>query len=217
MKTISAADIHARMTSKGGFSVKTFTEWGVPWPPPKGWRRTILDHGIPYNHSLNIYSDAVAKRAAWREKRAAKREARKAANSVDTYRRKHLVMVTKDGHELFDNVRQHASGLAREVFYHSWEWRTLRMKVIKQFNRRCMCCGASPEDITINGAPVRLVVDHIKPIANYWHLRLVPTNLQILCDECNQGKGAWDETDHRSEMERQIAEQLRDRTAGGAL
>lgn len=96
----------------------------------------------------------------------------------------------------------------RDDFYLSWEWRRLRMKVIKQYDRRCMCCGATPDDITVGGTKVRLVVDHIKPISKHWGLRLDVTNLQILCDECNMGKGAWDETDHRSESERLIAQQL---------
>lgn len=126
----------------------------------------------------------------------------------EAYRAKHLVMVTKDGKSLFDNVKQHAEKPERDAFYASWDWRKLRMQVIKRHARRCMCCGSTPEDTTVDGKPVRLVVDHIKPVANYWHLRLVASNLQILCDECNMGKGAWDETDHRSDSERQIAQQL---------
>lgn len=85
----------------------------------------------------------------------------------------------------------------KDTFYKSWDWRTVRMQVIKQHGRACSCCGAKPGETTISGAPVRIVVDHIKPLSKYWHLRLDPANLQILCDECNQGKGAWDETDWR--------------------
>lgn len=44
---------------------------------------------------------------------------------------------------------------------------------------------------------MKIVVDHIKPLSKFWHLRLERSNLQVLCDECNMGKGAWDETDHR--------------------
>jgi 5-methylcytosine-specific restriction endonuclease McrA len=49
----------------------------------------------------------------------------------------------------------------------------------------------------MSGNQVKIVVDHIKPLHHHWSLRLQKTNLQVLCDECNQGKGAWDETDHR--------------------
>lgn len=86
---------------------------------------------------------------------------------------------------------------AKAKFYQSWEWRTLRMEVIKKFGRQCQCCGAMPGQETVNGRPVRIVVDHIKPLSKYWELRLDESNLQVLCDECNQGKGAWDQSDYR--------------------
>lgn len=76
-------------------------------------------------------------------------------------------------------------------FYASWGWRTLRMKILKEFGRKCMCCGASPDH------GVRIVVDHIKPLSLHWDKRLDPDNLQVLCDECNQGKGNWCKDDYR--------------------
>lgn len=86
---------------------------------------------------------------------------------------------------------------SKDAFYKSWEWRTLRMEVIKEFGRECQCCGAAPGMKTASGDPVRICVDHIKPLSKFWELRLVRSNLQILCDECNQGKGNWDQTDFR--------------------
>lgn len=87
--------------------------------------------------------------------------------------------------------------VVKEAFYKSWEWRTLRMKALKEHGARCQCCGAGRDDVAMSGDPVKICVDHIKPLATHWHLRLDPTNLQVLCDECNQGKGAWDDTDWR--------------------
>jgi 5-methylcytosine-specific restriction endonuclease McrA len=78
-----------------------------------------------------------------------------------------------------------------DAFYKSWDWKRLRYDFIKDHERRCECCGATPN----YGAA--MVVDHIKPIRRYWHLRLVQTNLQMLCDDCNMGKGSRDETDWR--------------------
>lgn len=89
----------------------------------------------------------------------------------------------------------------KETFYKSWEWRTLRMEVLKDRGARCECCGATPSHNDMNGKPVKICVDHIKPLSKHWGMRLNKTNLQILCDECNQGKGAWDETDWRSDAE----------------
>ncbi len=85
----------------------------------------------------------------------------------------------------------------RDAFYQSWDWRTVRMKTLQRHGYRCQCCGATGKDRDMLGQPVRIVVDHIKPLYTHWHLRLEEDNLQVLCDECNMGKGAWDETDHR--------------------
>jgi 5-methylcytosine-specific restriction endonuclease McrA len=85
----------------------------------------------------------------------------------------------------------------KDEFYRSWDWRTIRMATLIKHGQRCQCCGATPDATDMTGKPVRLCVDHIKPISKFWHLRLEPSNLQILCDECNQGKGNWDQTDFR--------------------
>lgn len=83
-------------------------------------------------------------------------------------------------------------------FYASWEWATLRMEILKKYGRECMCCGAQP------GNGVQIHVDHIKPLSKYWEMRLVEDNLQVLCASCNQGKGAWDETDYRPKAAEQV-------------
>ena len=31
-------EIMARRTKNGGWTRETLAEWGVPWPPPKGWK-----------------------------------------------------------------------------------------------------------------------------------------------------------------------------------
>lgn len=114
----------------------------------------------------------------------------------------------------------------KEALYKSWEWRELRMQVLKIQGRICQCCGATPSTKDMAGKPVRIVVDHIKPLSKHWHLRLEPSNLQILCDECNQGKGNWDQTDFRKPaapdewvvsddgVSEAILAQLTDRTTG---
>lgn len=76
-------------------------------------------------------------------------------------------------------------------FLSSDQWAEIRYKAFLKYGRRCGCCGATPKD----GA--RLHVDHIKPKSKYPELALDIDNLQILCADCNRGKGAWDETDFR--------------------
>lgn len=76
-------------------------------------------------------------------------------------------------------------------FLESYEWRKLRMKVLKLHGAACQCCGRSRRDGVV------IHVDHIKPRRKYPELALVLDNLQVLCHECNHGKGNWDETDWR--------------------
>jgi hypothetical protein len=40
-------------TKGGGFNKHTLAGWGVPWPPPKGWKETLVLFGFPYNHAKN--------------------------------------------------------------------------------------------------------------------------------------------------------------------
>lgn len=65
------------------------------------------------------------------------------------------------------------------------------MEALKKHGARCQCCGASPQ----TGAVIN--VDHVKPRKLFPELALSLDNLQILCHECNHGKGNWDQTDWR--------------------
>jgi 5-methylcytosine-specific restriction endonuclease McrA len=78
-----------------------------------------------------------------------------------------------------------------DAFLSSYEWRRVRMVVLKQHGARCQCCGATAKD------GVRLHVDHIKPRKHFPELALDTANLQVLCEVCNHGKGNWDTTDWR--------------------
>lgn len=75
-------------------------------------------------------------------------------------------------------------------FYASWEWKRLSYDAKLKRGRKCECCGAQAPRVVIH-------TDHVKPIRKYWHLRLDPMNLQVLCEDCNMGKGSRDETDFR--------------------
>lgn len=85
----------------------------------------------------------------------------------------------------------------RDNFFKSWDWKALRYDTIKKYGPICMCCGAERGQMTANGERVVIQVDHIKPISRYWDLRLDPSNMQVLCHECNKGKSNVDETDFR--------------------
>ena len=78
-------------------------------------------------------------------------------------------------------------------FYDTWAWKDIRYQALHKCGRRCMSCGASP----LKDNKVVLHVDHIKPFRKYPELALDINNLQVLCEDCNMGKGYWDETDFR--------------------
>ena len=84
--------------------------------------------------------------------------------------------------------KHYAAWVNTKAFLFSPEWKKLRYEVLAIFGRRCMCCGSTS----------KICVDHIKPRKYYPHLALDINNLQILCFDCNEGKGNWDETDWRT-------------------
>ena len=71
-------------------------------------------------------------------------------------------------------------------FFYSSQWLQIRYKKLKDAGK-CALCGSTE----------RLELDHIKPRNLYPALELDPTNLQVLCFKCNQGKGDADTTDFR--------------------
>lgn len=84
----------------------------------------------------------------------------------------------------------------RDSFYSSPEWRRLRYAVLRAGDGRCSCCGARPSP----GKPLH--VDHIRPRSRFPELELARSNLQVLCDDCNLGKGNSDTRDWRDQQGR---------------
>lgn len=73
-------------------------------------------------------------------------------------------------------------------FYETKEWQDLRYRTLKKHGRKCMVCFRTN---------LELHVDHIKPISKFPELALDPNNLQVLCRDCNLGKGNKDCIDWR--------------------
>jgi 5-methylcytosine-specific restriction endonuclease McrA len=104
--------------------------------------------------------------------------------------------VAERGHarRLAEEAKERAEQLERSAdseFLAGYEWRKVRMEALLKYGPVCQCCGATPK----TGA--RMNVDHIKPRKHFPLLALDIDNLQILCDDCNHGKGNWDSTDWR--------------------
>lgn len=82
---------------------------------------------------------------------------------------------------------------ASDVFFASDRWKKLRYQALKNCGSKCLCCGASGADGVV------IHVDHVKPRYHFPELQWELSNLQVLCSDCNIGKGAWDETDWRTD------------------
>lgn len=90
-----------------------------------------------------------------------------------------------------DVAKVKAGRVKRSAFYRSDAWRIVRYEALKLHGGKCQCCGAGPR----LGAPLH--VDHVMPRSKRPDLELSVHNLQVLCDDCNLGKGAHDTTDWR--------------------
>jgi len=73
--------------------------------------------------------------------------------------------------------------ISAKQFYKSYDWRRARLMAIEKSNKKCGYCGASAK----NGAVLH--VDHIMPRSRFPELSLQTDNLQVLCEDCNMGKG----------------------------
>ena len=62
-------------------------------------------------------------------------------------------------------------------------WSKVRMQALLRDGGRCQACGKTVQD------GVKMTVDHIKPREQYPWLAYEVDNLQVLCADCNRGKG----------------------------
>lgn len=141
--------------------------------------RPTIDH--PKLRAL--YEQRWAKRAEAKEAKR-KRKARRVAKKKMLGK----VKVTRSVSYTYD---ERDNGKLKE-FYKSKEWKFMRYEALRRYGGRCQCCGASAQE------NAGLHVDHIKPLRVFWDLRLDIDNLQVLCADCNEGKGARHADDWRT-------------------
>lgn len=79
---------------------------------------------------------------------------------------------------------EYRPGVMKAEFYLTREWKKLRWEVLVESDGKCQMCGRSKSDGAI------LHVDHIRPRSKFPYLELDKKNLQVLCGDCNIGKGA---------------------------
>lgn len=151
---------------------------GVEWPPTKGWIDRIV--------GKEISEESVRKFVEYGQKRPTKSERKKIKALAKVGKR----VEKKERRKHWDRM---VAKVTSDSFLQSYEWRRVRMEVLKRDGARCACCGATRADGVV------LHVDHIKPRRTYPRLALDVNNLQVLCEVCNHGKGNWDQTDWRKQ------------------
>jgi 5-methylcytosine-specific restriction endonuclease McrA len=72
--------------------------------------------------------------------------------------------------------------LTAAAFCQTFEWKKLRLSTFRKYGYVCHCCGATRKEAILQ-------IDHIKPRFLFPKLELDPSNLQVLCKECNHRKG----------------------------
>lgn len=187
---------------------------GVEWPLVSGWRKKFL-HSIGHKSFIERQRDTyladtgvvLDESGAWLLRTTATgrahilangealcrvrvREGRYITASVKPPQVK--VCTTCEGLAKVDPGNTRSTKKPSSMFYSSWEWKKARYEALKRYGAKCMLCGSTH----------RIVVDHIKPRRFYPELELCPENLQVLCNDCNQGKSYDDETDFRPKNHR---------------
>ena len=100
----------------------------------------------------------------------------------------------KDGLAVLDKAWLELKGMpdaSSRAFLSSKAWKRVRLQALNLHGRACQICGCGAQQGAV------LNVDHIKPRALFPELALRLDNLQVLCGDCNEGKGNWDMTDAR--------------------
>lgn len=173
MKEVTRGWLDKGKSDRGGWNRSQLVLLGESWPPKAGWVQRVIGREITDEDALMF--EQFGKVRQTRKQRRLSREASKV---------------------LAQNLKAQAHkatpvNVSSDAFLSSYEWRKVRMQALKMYGPRCQCCGATPAD----GAVMN--VDHIKPRKLYPDLALDVNNLQVLCAECNHGKGNWDTTDWR--------------------
>lgn len=160
-----------------------------PWVGKKGWRYKAIYHlksiGLVETNSL----DKIKNRWMWETLVNHYGGSKQASEAL--YPTKKENATTEKPSVSAKELKYNR--LERQAFYDSDAWKRLRYQALKIHGATCQCCGASRAD------GVQIHVDHIKPRSKYPELELTLSNLQILCEPCNIGKSASDETDWRDQ------------------
>jgi 5-methylcytosine-specific restriction endonuclease McrA len=138
--------------------------------------------------------------------------ARKLGVQADKRGNGHAKQAVIEWHRIAISTSTKDPTVLEDDFYSSQAWRQARYQALRNCNGRCMLCGDPPGRFSLH-------VDHIKPRSKFPALALEPSNLQVLCRDCNLGKSNTDAIDWRTaRREREDVEgEYSDRAIGKML
>lgn len=207
MFTVTAEWLNQYKTPRGGYLYQQVRAIGVDWPLVSGWKTRAVGTVITDDQRKVFEAGAQGKAEAretaktllsidkperpTRAERKARRALRKAKKAA---KQESVKQIIRTSNRIADTIRPVTIRGVRvdsHDFLSTFEWKRVRMMALKKYGPVCQCCGASPA----TGAVMN--VDHIKPRKLFPQLALDLDNLQVLCGDCNHGKGNWDMTDWR--------------------
>lgn len=165
--------------------------FGIPYPLTSGWLTKHGSREARFTKSLVKKMQVRAHKQAKHSKLRVRNASKYAVNAVALICEMEVGKNEKSAPRIRRAGKFTNNFIVSDAFLQTYEWRATRMQVLKRDGAICACCGASPA----NGAIMN--VDHIKPRRLFPHLALDISNLQVLCGDCNHGKGNWDQTDWR--------------------
>lgn len=156
--------------------------------------KPVVDNGNPsvLDNSRQAWTNNLKSLAYEQETSALKKRWAEASIKLQQARQQEKeAQLAQGGFNNWDSLKVEQSKNDATEFYRSRSWQNLRYEAFKRYGKRCALCGRSPADGVI------LHVDHIKPRSKHPELALDINNLQILCEDCNMGKGVRDKTKWR--------------------
>jgi len=115
---------------------------------------------------------------------------------ANPYRDSKITKVTKLKRSVVDR-KVTVSYKKGKQFYESISWKRLRKEFyesIPEEDKKCECCGwnygrKKNKNVSNKDRLTYLCVDHKLPVRKFWEKRLDKSNLQVLCNNCNESKG----------------------------
>lgn len=173
-------------TGQGGWNAKQLSLLGLTYPGAKGWKKTVIGNSYP-EETIETFLALKGR------KKPVQSRLPKSEKTKNKELKKSILTLSKM-EKLMSKAKARCTDydyIVSNAFLKSYEWSQARYSAIVASKGKCVCCGKSPEH------GIYLCVDHIKPRRLFPELALKLNNLQVLCNECNQGKGNWNTMDWR--------------------